>query len=87
MTHSSQRATQLSREQMNYLLLQKSLSTEARRLLDAGQGLAGLSKEGRKELMELVVDRLQAVGFDQRYAPTPEGRLLESIIDVLKDSK
>ena len=44
---------------------------------------APLYNEDRAELRELVGDRLAAVGFDHDDHPTPEGKRLEELIDLL----
>ncbi len=35
------------------------------------------------EIRDLCGEQLQLVGFDENYQPTPEGKILESLIDKL----
>lgn len=44
-----------------------------------------LSHEDAEALLDLVTDELTERGFDARYEPTPHGRTLEDIIDVLSE--
>jgi hypothetical protein len=53
------------------------------RLEDFRLRRAPLYNEDRAELRELVGDRLAAVGFDPDDRPTPEGKRLEDLIDLL----
>jgi hypothetical protein len=53
------------------------------RLEEFRVGRAPLYKADRAELRELVGDRLTAVGFDRDDRPTPEGKRLEELIDLL----
>jgi hypothetical protein len=53
------------------------------RLEEFRLGRAPLYSADRTELRELVCDRLAAVGFDPDDRPTPEGKRLEELIDLL----
>jgi len=53
------------------------------RLQEFRLGRAPLLHADRAELRELVGDRLAAVGFDADDRPTPEGKRLEELIDLL----
>ena len=46
-------------------------------------GRAPLYNADRAELRELGGDRLAEIGFDTDYRPTPEGKRLEELIDLL----
>lgn len=50
---------------------------------DASCTAAILAQSQREELLEVLGAQLQRMGFDERYDATDEGRLLESIIDLL----
>lgn len=43
--------------------------------------LLTLSEEKADELRDLCGEQLQRVGFDEKYDPTLEGKMLESLID------
>ena len=53
------------------------------RLQEFRLGRAPLLHADRAELRELVGERLAAVGFDADDRPTPEGKRLEELIDLL----
>lgn len=53
------------------------------RLQEFRLGRAPLYSADRAELRELVGDRLAGVGFDPDDRPTPEGKRLEELIDLL----
>ena len=40
-----------------------------------------LDAEQAYEVREALIDRLLHVGFDKDYEPTPDGRMLEDLID------
>jgi hypothetical protein len=68
----------------DYLLRVLPLEEDLRGRLEAFRlGRAPLYNADRAELRELVGDRLAAVGFDRDDRPTPEGRRLEELIDLL----
>jgi hypothetical protein len=68
----------------NYLLRVLPLEAGLRaRLEEFRLGRAPLYNADRAELRELVGDRLVAVGFDADDCPTPEGKRLEELIDLL----
>jgi len=46
------------------------------------QGIS-LSEDQADELRDLCGDRLQTHGFDEKYQPTEEGKILEELIDKL----
>ena len=75
---------QLSPEQVRYMAdsLPLPAALVAALRLAPGRSIR-LTTEQRSQLMAAVSTRLQSVGFDKDYAPTREGMLLESIIDVL----
>lgn len=40
-----------------------------------------ISTNEADEIRDLCGEQLQLVGFDEKYQPTPEGKILESLID------
>lgn len=42
-----------------------------------------MSEDDVSNLRERVADRLMVIGFDEKYEPTPDGRLMEDLIDKL----
>lgn len=44
-----------------------------------------LTDDEADALLDLVTDELAERGFDDRYEPTPHGRRLEDMIDVLNE--
>lgn len=42
-----------------------------------------LTHDEIRTLVDAVADRLQSIGFDEAYAVTDEGAVLESVIDML----
>ena len=74
----------LSRADVDYCLRVLELDPLLRARVSAfrdGQEL--LVNDDRDTLRELVGDRLLEVGFDKSYNPTPEGRRLQQLIDLL----
>jgi hypothetical protein len=68
----------------DYLLRVLPLEAGLRARLEAfRRGEAPLYNADRAELRELVGNRLAEVGFDADDRPTPEGRRLEELIDLL----
>ena len=43
--------------------------------------LVNISEEQAEEIRELCGEELQIAGFDEKYELTPEGEILESLID------
>jgi hypothetical protein len=73
---------------VDYLLRVLPLEPGLRaRLQEFRLGRAPLLNADRAELQDLVADRLLAVGFDNDDEPTPEGRRLEELIDLLQPWK
>jgi hypothetical protein len=73
---------QLTRDQRGYLSKQFPSVAQQITLSDSRGGLQ-LDEPQERNLLGLLADRLQEVGFDGDYKPTSEGRMLESIIDAL----
>lgn len=57
--------------------LRRAVEDSSVRLVDQ------LSPEQVDQLRDLCGERLQAAGFDSRYEPNDEGRLLETLVDKL----
>jgi hypothetical protein len=74
---------QLTRDQRDYL--SKRFPGVAQQITPFSDSRGGLQLDEAQErnLLGLLADRLQEVGFDGEYKPTNEGRMLESIIDAL----
>jgi hypothetical protein len=76
----------LDHEQARYVAEQMNVSRATRIAVaeaDASGTPAKLTHPQRQELLDALGAQLQRVGFDERYDVTNEGRLLESIIDLL----
>ncbi len=76
----------LSREERLLLLERFELSPDARTQMSAGASHpreVWLTMEEADDRREAVQDMLQVEGFDENYAPTPLGRLLEGLVDKL----
>ena len=43
--------------------------------------VVNISEGQADEIRDLCGDQLQLVGFDEKYAPTPEGKILEDLVD------
>jgi hypothetical protein len=68
----------------DYLIRVLPLEDGLRARLEAFRlGRAPLYNADRAELRDLVGDRLVEVGFDTHDRPTPEGRRLEELLDLL----
>ncbi len=52
-----------------------------RALTDQGGAILTLSRDLAEEFREAFTEQLARVGFDKNYETTPEGRLLEELID------
>ena len=77
----------LSRQEADYLVSAAFLkAAQIRRVCDgAVVGQSGvnltLSRDLAEQLREELTEQLARVGFDEEYALTPEGQLLEVLID------
>ena len=72
------------RADAEYLLRVLDLEPALRGRLEAFRaGTNYLPNDDRDALRNMVGERLQLVGFDQDYNPTPEGKRLEQLIDDL----
>ncbi len=76
---------QLKNEQLRYLMEQPDLPSRVRTALGASPGEVIHSKDLRDELMEYLGTLLQRKGFDAEWAPTADGRLVEDILDLLRE--
>jgi len=43
--------------------------------------LINISEDEADEIRDLCGEQLQLVGFDEKYEPTPEGKILEDLVD------
>ncbi|MEX0961247.1 MAG: hypothetical protein WDZ28_00100 [Simkaniaceae bacterium] len=43
--------------------------------------LLNISEDQADEIRDLCGEQLQVVGFDEKYEPTPEGEILEDLVD------
>jgi chitinase len=84
MNESSVSAMKFSKAQAEYLLANVELAPEVVTALRSADRSVQLSASQRKALLDQVASRLQTKGFDRDYKPTEEGRLLESVIDILR---
>jgi hypothetical protein len=79
------RPTTLTSEQVSYLTSGfDELPDDIRWVLELRQRPTLLSDDQRRVLIDRIADRLQERGFDEKYEPTEEGRLLEGILDALR---
>lgn len=58
---------------------------EYMRLLGLNFNFDFLSDDEYVEIEDVVAEMLQKRGFDEDYSPTEEGRLCESILDILSE--
>lgn len=76
----------LSREERTLLLWRAELPPTVRHQLESESPHAvevWLTVDEADDLREQVQDILQVSGFDENYVPTPQGRVLESLVDKL----
>lgn len=74
----------LTPSQIAYLARFDALDGNTLELLEASGKPVDLAPEQTQVLLGILADRLQQRGFDHNYALTDEGRMIESIIDVIR---
>lgn len=82
----NQRRVLLSREERMLLLREADLPATIRRQLQSESPHTTevwLTVDEADDLRERVQDILQVSGFDENYAPTLQGRMLETLVDKL----
>jgi hypothetical protein len=85
-SQANQRRVHLTREERLVLLGCSGLAAETHAQLESKSAHAvdvWMSIEEADELREQVQDRLQVSGFDENYNITPQGRVLEGLVDKL----
>jgi hypothetical protein len=80
------RQINLSREEYTYLCKASFISETHRKLLLSGtqnedNHSINVSEDQADEMRDLCSEQLQISGFDKNYALTPEGKILESLLD------
>jgi len=77
----------LSIDEYNFLKDSIFLSTDWKNLIESlsqkndDYFIIFISEDQSDELRDIFGEQLQLNGFDENYNPTPEGELLESLID------
>lgn len=79
----STRSIQLSAPQAGYLGQATWLTPRVREALGPGTREIELTAQIADELQAELTARLAKVGFAKNYEPTPEGAMLEDLIDAL----
>lgn len=77
---------ELNRSEYNYLLQVSFLEEKYKKLLFSSQMQDDKYKfkiyeDQADEIRDLCGERLQIAGFDEKYELTPEGKILESLVD------
>lgn len=78
--------TELSRNEYNYLCQATFLDDKYRRSLFSSQQEGDkyslkIPQDQADEIRDLWGEQLQIVGFNEKYELTPEGKILESLVD------
>ena len=79
----------LSHDKAQYLSKNVPLAEPIKRSIEAADAASSsvrLSHQQVRALLDAVGTQLQRIGFDENYDPTPEGELLEGVIDILTRS-
>jgi hypothetical protein len=74
---------ELTEEQVGYLTESSVLKEVLDGVTIGEQWVVEGSRDAIERLRERLTERLAKVGFDIDYSPTPEGELIERIIDAL----
>ena len=77
---------ELNRNEYNYLCQASFLEDKYRKLLFFSQQkddkyALKISEDQADEIRDLCGEQLQIAGFDEKYELTPEGKILESLVD------
>ena len=77
---------QLNHKEYNYLCKAPFLPDRLRQLFflterEENAYMLNISEDQADEIRDLCGEQLQLVGFDEKYDPTPEGKLLEDLVD------
>jgi len=81
------REVQLTSEQAKYLRSLELPSEFAAILGEPLHRTFRLTTAQKDVLLSIIGERLQRRGFDAEYEPTPDGQMLESLIDALSSAK
>ena len=79
-------AIRLEKDEFDFLNKGSFLSNELKALLCSAERknntyLLNISQDHADQIRDLCGEQLQLIGFDQDYGLTPEGKILESLID------
>mgnify|MGYP001800736849 CR=1 FL=1 len=80
-------AIKLSQAEYSYLCKTSFLPERLRQLFflteseEENAYKLNISEDQADEIRDLCGEQLQLVGFDEKYGPTPEGKLLEDLVD------
>jgi hypothetical protein len=83
----TEKSVRLSHAEMVYLCVAGFLEAQQIEILNkaarsgAPKVTLQFTREAALEFSDVLTVRLAAVGFDENYEPTPEGHLLEDLID------
>ena len=77
---------ELNKNEYNYLCRSSFLPNTLQTVLLSSKQqedsyLLKISEKQADEIRDLCGEQLQLVGFDEHYAPTQEGKILESLVD------
>jgi hypothetical protein len=77
---------ELNRSEYNYLCQASFLENKYRKLLFSSEQhddkySLKILEDQADEIRDLCGERLQIAGFDEKYELTPEGKILESLVD------
>lgn len=80
-------AIKLNQDEYSYLCKASFLPDRLRQLFflterrEENAYMLNISEDQADEIRDLCGEQLQLVGFDEKYDPTPEGKLLEDLVD------
>lgn len=79
-------AIKLNQDEYRYLCKALFLPDKLRQLFFLAERnnnsyLFNISEDQADEIRDLCGEQLQLVGFDDKYEPTPEGKILEDLVD------